>query len=87
MKQIWKFNFDEPRTRIQMPVGAEILDVQTQDGTPRMWAIVDPDKEKETRVFDVIGTGHDINDEKRKYIGTFQVENGLYVFHVFEVIQ
>ena len=72
-----------------MPKGAEILTVQTQNDTPCIWALVDPDSETETRHFEVYGTGHDIHCDmgiERKYINTFQIQYGLLVFHLFERI-
>jgi len=72
-----------------MPKDAEILTIQTQRDKPYIWALVNPENEKELRHFEIYGTGHDINDEEginRKYINTFQLYNGSYVFHLFERI-
>lgn len=88
-KQIWKFHLDPNKNNVAMPVGAEILTIQTQDEMPCIWALVDPDNEKELRHFEVYGTGHDIPCDmgiERKYINTFQLEGGSLVFHLFERI-
>jgi len=85
-KRVWKFVLDPNNTKIVMPVGAEVLTVQSQNNEACLWALVDPDSERETRVFDVYGTGHNIRYDigiDRKYIATFQLNDGL-VFHVFE---
>lgn len=89
-KVIWKFSIDtQPYTEAEMPKGAEILTVQSQFNEPEIWALVDPEKEKETRRFAIIGTGHEIPDvvsrNFKKYIGTYQLDNGNFVFHVFEL--
>lgn len=74
------FEFDIP--------DGEILDVQMQGEDPRIWAIVDPSTEKETRQFVVYGTGHEIPDHvSMQYIGTVQMQSSIggLVWHVFEV--
>lgn len=86
--QIWKFPIlNIESSVIRMPEGAEILTIQVQDKKPCIWALVNPENEKESRIFEIYGTGHDINCDseiKRKYINTFQLSGGMYVFHVFE---
>jgi len=85
-KTIWKFPLQiDGDTDIEIPEGAEILCLQTQYTTPAMWALVDPDGKKEMRRFIIFGTGHFIQRaEHYKYIGTFQQQNGLLVWHLFE---
>ena len=85
---IWKYRlYIGPLTVIEMPKGAEILAVQTQDGRPCIWAIVDPDAPVELRTFEMCGTGHKMKelaeDETRVYIGTVQIDR--YVWHYFEI--
>lgn len=83
---IWKFELpveDEPSVR--MPLGAEVLTVQTQAGKPCLWALVDPAAPKHDRRFRIVGTGHPFDDaDAHRYIGTFQMHGGALVFHVFE---
>lgn len=87
-KQIWKFPMASPEQgRIEMPKGAEILTIQTQNETPCIWALVNPENEKEVRYFEVFGTGHEVCCDmgvERKYINTFQLKCGALVFHLFE---
>lgn len=88
-KQIWKFEVSWNETTIQMPKDAEILTMQLQNGKRCFWALVNPKNEHELRYFEIYGTGHSIYYDMgitRKYIGTFQLEDGLYVFHLFERI-
>ena len=73
---------------VEMPQGAEILSVQMQDNHPYAWAQVDTDKPFELRYFTSILTGHEIlpNDLKfMDYLAT--VQQGLLVYHIFEVKQ
>jgi hypothetical protein len=68
-----------------MPKGAEILTVQRQGNMACIWAIVDPNADRERRVFEVFGTGQSMHDDmgvEREYVNTFQ--QGPYVWHVFE---
>lgn len=87
-KTIWKFKLETTDNQeIEMPIGAEILTVQTQGENPYLWALVDPEAEKETRTFEVFGTGHPIHCDmgvSRNHISTYQLQGGSLVFHVFE---
>lgn len=93
MKTIYKYPIQViTENLVIMPEGAEILTVQTQKGIPCIWALVDKKQEnKETKIIEVFGTGHDIHDlmhgQTRKYIGTFQLHQGELIFHVFEVLK
>jgi hypothetical protein len=80
---IWKWTLS-PTTEIKMPEGAEILDIQTQHGEPQMWALVNPSAPLEKRTFNTHGTGHKMDSHPGKFVGTFQVNGGSLVFHVFE---
>jgi len=73
---------------LELPKNAKILTVQTQRGTPKLWAMVDSETEKEARHFRLSGTGHPLGKDYLRiinYIGTFQMENGGLVFHLFEI--
>ena len=86
-KQIWKFPIHTNNIIVEMPKDAEILTIQTQNETPCIWALVNPENAKELRHFEVYGTGHDIHcycDIECKYINTFQLDGGSLVFHLFE---
>lgn len=90
-KQIWKFKVipSGKNVDIEMPRGAEILSMHTQDEQPCIWALVNPDAKIETRRFEVYGTGHDIHYDmgvERNFIGTCLIHGGLLVLHIFERI-
>lgn len=84
MKTIWKFTL-EPNCTLEMPIGAEILTVQKQNGRPQIWALVDPYADNEEREFEAYGTGQDLPDSPGAYVGASQLNGGALVFHVFEV--
>ena len=89
-KQIWKYTLDVYDSAIEMPIGAEVLTVQSQNNIPCLWALVNPLAEKEKRYFEVFGTGHNVYCDmgiERMYIGTFQIDSGSLVFHLFERLQ
>jgi hypothetical protein len=97
MKTVWKFPVpirDEFET--DMPVGAQILVIKETppaigingaNDVAQMWALVDPMASREKRRFAVHGTGHDIPNDDRKYLGTFVLPMlaGPLVFHLFEL--
>jgi len=95
MNAIYKYQLPvQDQVELEMPEGAQILTVQTQEahggGLPHLWAIVNTETSlKERRVFRIHGTGHQFRDEVGKreiYLGTFQLHGGSLVFHVFEVV-
>lgn len=85
---IWKYPLEQiaDTIGIDMPKGAEILTLQMQNSEPCIWAFVNPEAKKEKRFFRIIGTGHLIEPEERKYIGTFQLMSGALVFHLYELL-
>lgn len=84
MKTIWKYNLAVTDLQmIEIPEDFEILSVQLQFGVPCLWVLVDPDTDKINRLFEIIGTGNPIGNEKRTFIDTFQTASGELVFHVF----
>ncbi len=88
MKTIYKYNLQVTDVQqIQLPKKAKILCVQVQHGEPQLWAEIDTDASQEARTVEIFGTGHPISQEigqSRRYISTFQMENGLLVFHAYE---
>lgn len=88
-KVIWKYILEITDSQeLIMPKGACVLTVQTQNNTPCLWALVNPNAEKESRIFETFGTGHPIccaTDMHRNYIGTYQTHGDSLVFHVFEL--
>jgi hypothetical protein len=85
MRTIYKYELTPNGIVADMPRGAEVLTVQVQHGKPCIWAMVDPDAPTHTRHFRVIGTGHRFEADvlRSMYVGTFQLEGGSLVFHVF----
>jgi len=83
MKRIYKYELTPLHTMIEMPVGAELLCVKVQNGTPCLWALIDDDAAPEYRPLVIFGTGDTVVNAG-KYIDTFLIENDSLVFHVFE---
>lgn len=83
---IWKFPINiTDRQTVMMPARAKILTVQVQYGAAYLWAQVDEKLvTEEERGIEVFGTGHPMNDEERRYIGSIQLHGGGLVFHIFE---
>lgn len=82
---VYKYPLDlKEYNDIEMPWGAKILSFQVQEGIPCIWALVDATHTKVNRRFRVAGTGHNIDDNIKEFIGTIQMPNGL-VWHLFEI--
>lgn len=86
MRTIWKYPVQAGPFTLDLPIGSRILTVQTQVDSPELWVEV-PDTEARTepRHFMAYGTGHPMDEPVREYIGTFQLEGGWLVFHLYEV--
>ncbi len=77
---------------IQMPTGSKILCIHKNDKTkiPCIWALVDPDAEKEERFFELYGTDETVNNNDgyvRKYIGTYRHQRDELFEHLFERVK
>jgi hypothetical protein len=89
MYTIYKYEapIEEKIITITLPQRAKILQVGEQYGELYFWALIDTKPtEHECRIFEIIGTGHELKDfDTAHYIGTVQMKSGL-VWHVFERI-
>lgn len=78
---IWKFGLGLQNLNvIEMPPGAQLLDVQLQEGMLCLWAKVQPSEQTVARYIWMAGTGHVA--PPGEYIATVQV--GPYVWHFFD---
>lgn len=88
MQAIWKFPMKcTDKQVIAFPKGAKVLCVQSQNETPCIWAVcaTADGAATEDRTFAIYGTGHQHESISGVYVGTFQLQGGALVFHVFEV--
>lgn len=89
-KVVWKYPFRlADKFMLQVPVEGEVLSLQVDQKTnlPCIWFLVNPAHKTEVRNFEIYDTGEymscDINTH-RIYIGTFQLDGGDLIAHVFE---
>lgn len=54
-----------------------------QNGNPCLWAMVDPDKQRQRVNVTIVGTGHPIETAPGNYVGTVHTMAGALVCHVF----
>ena len=87
MKTVFKYKLQTTDSQqIEMPESSEVLCVQMQNGIPFIWAKVDTNNELKKRHFVIVGTGHPLPSNPLNYIGTYQLQYGGLVFHLFEHI-
>ena len=86
MKTIYKYKLEPGYTELNLPKNAEILMVNVQNDKAFIWAEVDKDAEEELRHFVVAGTGHALPTNKKQHIGSFLMDEGMFVFHAFELL-
>jgi hypothetical protein len=84
MNTIYKYPLTDDVQSFDIPKDAEILCLQVQNDVPCIWALVDTDKPKVKRHFEIRGTGDSVPPFRVSYIGTYQLNGGRLVFHVFE---
>lgn len=90
MTAVWKWRLDvTDHQTVSMPEGAQILSVQTQHEAPTLWALCNEAVPYEDRSIEIIGTGHNVppapSGTNRHFLGTFQLLDGGFVGHVFEL--
>ncbi|AZB23614.1 hypothetical protein EG339_02740 [Chryseobacterium bernardetii] len=85
MKTIYKYQLNTiGKQIITMPIDSEIISLQTQFGSPCIWAKVDDEKPVYDRTILTFGTGHPLPEGNIEFIGTYQISE--FVFHVFEML-
>jgi len=84
MLTIQKFQVG-PDYSFEMPVLATLLTVQTVNGNPMLWALVDTSKPLERRRFVMYQEGDALTEARLKYVASFATSDGQNTFHVFEV--
>lgn len=69
-----------------MPANAKILHVDVQNEVPCIWAEIDTiETQKVERRFHIFGTGHKMPAKVAlDHLGTFLIDHGRFVFHVYE---
>lgn len=89
-QRVWKYPIERltDEFTLRLPEGARILTVQMQYGRPCLWAQVDSTAPLTTRTFRIVGTGHPVPDGcLLHYLGTFQMDGGTLVFHLYESLE
>ncbi len=82
--QIWKFKVPFNTDRVDMPEGAHILSANTQGDFLMVWARVDPEARRVSRIIRIYGTGHTIADVDVGLSLINTVFMGPLVIHVFD---
>jgi hypothetical protein len=88
MNTIFKYQVEPGVFAVAMPAKAIVLSVQAQRDVACMWAAVDTLQPPTERWFRCAGTGHAWRDEDMSgatFVGTFQLEDGDLVLHLFEL--
>ena len=87
MKTVYKY--DIPITdyfSLDLPANSRILSVQVQRDIPCIWVEIDTEETQCRTDFRLVGTGHNLKEDNLLYIGTFQLFNGMLVYHLYEVL-
>lgn len=64
---------------------AKILCVQIQNDVPCLWIEVDAENDGfHSFTIETFGTGHEMSETKREYIGTYQMFEGAEIYHVYK---
>jgi hypothetical protein len=90
MKTIHKHKVEPGEFVLTLPRDAEFLSVQTQHRDPQSWWLLDPKQPVVQRSFVVRATGYAFtvpDSEAEVFLGTFQLYDGGFVGHLFEVLR
>lgn len=93
MRTIYKYlleTTDLQSIRIPRLLGAkdftsQFLCIDTQNGCPCLWCLVDTSEQEREVFFRVVGTGNPMPEilDNGDYLGTYQLFNGAFIGHVF----
>jgi hypothetical protein len=89
MRTIWKYILRvDDRFTLKLHHGDCLLTVQTQHNKPYIWVETNPEAPEIEQEFLTFGTGYEIpkTDLQPEYIGTYQLEQGLLVYHVYAIL-
>ena len=88
MQSIWKYALSTPwDLKFKIPKGGIVRHVDEQRNKICIWVEVEPENKLENREFHIVGTGHNFPKGigGLEYLGTCKLDDGAYVFHVYEV--
>ena len=84
---IWKYTLNAEKVNIiDMPLGAEVLSVETHGTDIVLYALVNSTEKAQQQIKVITyGTGHaiDVNISDFKFLGTAKLYKGSLMFHVF----
>jgi hypothetical protein len=81
---IWKYPLKlTDYQQITIPQGAQPLSVMVQNGIPCLWILLDHRNPPESVLVRIYGTGYEVAGDPGRHCGSFQLEGGDLVFHVF----
>jgi hypothetical protein len=89
MRVVYKYPLEiVDEQHVKMPMGAQLLSVQDQNGDLCLWALVDTTAALTQRKIRIAGTGHAVaTPGPGAFIGTVQQMKGAVVWHVFDAGQ
>ncbi len=93
-RTIWKFDLHDayaaaevaqatPVLVLELPVGAEPLDVQVQSERPVLWVDLDPAERRSTHYFAIVGSGQPVPGFVDEWVATWQ--EPPFAWHLFSV--
>lgn len=99
MFTIWKFQAELGLFKLKLPRDFKLLEVREQHGKPQLWVMLCPDRRRVDVEFLCVPTGVEIQlgeqddpvgattehrfSRQLKHVGTFHLQGGTFVFHLF----
>lgn len=86
MRTVWKYEIPMhgvAQFELLIPVPAKVVHVEMQGITPTMWIELNPESPSFPKHFSIVGTGHQI-PVNAAHVGSWQMEGGRFVFHLYE---
>jgi len=90
LRKLIFYNFpgkdQSPKFKLDIHEGAQLLNIDTRMGKPRLWAIADTSRNKIFRDFVQYEKEEEVAEANLKYMGSYQLGN-LHTYQVFEILK
>jgi len=89
IKTVYKIPVDfTPRQVLKLPKGSEILGFQSKPEKIFLLLLADMESNvMEDRIIGIYGEGHNVGCKDHDYLGNFELDNGAYLYHAFELFE
>lgn len=82
-RKILEYGIDRKTKFLNLKEGYKVLCLQTQYEQPFVWIEIDEKRHDKSVAVYIVPTGANLPFGAKQYVGTYQIDNGRLVFHVY----